>query len=124
MHMKANLLDGVGGVGAGERQVLKGSVETPELSQISNRRPRSGGGLGLRVHGRGDRLAVHHASTMKDVESELVLSEEESICLMLYEDLQTITPGDHVPDREIIHRKVKRVKLHRTPIVSSKAVNK
>jgi hypothetical protein len=42
--------------------------------------------LGLHVHGRRDRIAVHHASVLKDVESELALSEEESICLMLYED--------------------------------------
>jgi hypothetical protein len=32
--------------------------------------------------------AVHHANALKDVESELALSEEVSICLMLYEDLQ------------------------------------
>jgi hypothetical protein len=42
--------------------------------------------LGLHVHGRRDRIAVHHASVLKDVENELALSEEESICLMLYED--------------------------------------
>jgi hypothetical protein len=38
----------------------------------------------LCVHGRRDRLVVHHASSLKDVKSELALSEEESICLMLY----------------------------------------
>jgi hypothetical protein len=43
MHMKANLLDGVGDVGAGERQVLEGPGKAPELSWISNRRPESGG---------------------------------------------------------------------------------
>jgi hypothetical protein len=30
---------------------------------------------------------------------------------------------DHVPGRKILHRKAKRVKLHRTLIVSSKAMN-
>jgi hypothetical protein len=68
---------------AGERQ---GPGDAPELSRISNKRPRSGGNLGLRVHGRQDRLAVHHASAFKNVESETTLSEEESIFLMLYED--------------------------------------
>jgi hypothetical protein len=86
MHMKANLLDDVGDVGAGEHLVLEGPDESPELSRISNRRSGSGGDLGLCVHGHQDRLTVQHASVLKDVESELVLSEEESICLMLYGD--------------------------------------
>jgi hypothetical protein len=84
--MKANLLDDVGDVEAGEHLVLEGLGETPELSQISNRRSRSGRDLGLCVHGRQDRPAVQHASVLKDVESELVLSDEESICLILYGD--------------------------------------
>jgi hypothetical protein len=76
MHMKANLLDSVGDVEAGECQLLEGPGETPELSQISNRKPKSSGDLGLRVHGCRDRLVVHHASALKDVESQLALSEE------------------------------------------------
>jgi hypothetical protein len=90
MHMKTNLLDSVDEVEAGERQVLEGLGEAPELSQISNRRPRSGGDFDLHVYGRQDQLVVHHASTLKDIESELVLSEEESIRLMLYGDPQKI----------------------------------
>jgi hypothetical protein len=86
MHMKTNQLGGIGDTGAGERQVLEGPGEAPELTRISNKMPESGGDLGLRVHRRRDRLAVHHASALKDNESKLVLSEEESIGLMLYED--------------------------------------
>jgi hypothetical protein len=86
MHMEADLLDDGSDVGAGERQVLEGSNKAPELSQISKRRPESGGDLGMRVHGHRDQLAVHHVSALKDVESELALNEEGSICLMLYED--------------------------------------
>jgi hypothetical protein len=51
MHMKSNLLDDVGDVGAGKRQVLESPDEAPKLSRISNRRPRSGRDLGLCVHG-------------------------------------------------------------------------
>jgi hypothetical protein len=51
MHMKANLLDDVGDVGAGEHQVLESPAEAPELSWISNRRPKSSGDLGLCAHG-------------------------------------------------------------------------
>jgi hypothetical protein len=86
MHMKANLLDDIGDVGVGERQVLEGLDESPELSRISNRRPKSDKDLGLRVHGRRDRLAVYHASALKDIESELALSVEESISMMMYRD--------------------------------------
>jgi hypothetical protein len=98
MHMKANLLDGVGDVGVGECQVLEGPGEAPKLSQVSNRRPGSGGDLGLRVNECRDWLAVHHASTLKDIESELALSEEESIYLMLYGD-----PNKMVKRAEVLH---------------------
>jgi hypothetical protein len=98
MHMEADLLDDVSVVGAGERQVLKGPGETLELSRISNRRPGSGGDLGLRVQRRRDRLAVHHTSALKDVESELALSEEEFIDLMLYGDPQKV-----VKRAEVLH---------------------
>jgi hypothetical protein len=50
MHVEANLLDDVGDVGAGERQVLEGPIEAPEVSRISNRRPGLGRDLDLRVH--------------------------------------------------------------------------
>jgi hypothetical protein len=98
VHMKENLLYDIGDVGAGERQVLEGPDEALELSQIRNRRPGSGEDLGLRVHGHQDRLVGHHASTLKDVESELTLSEEESICLMLYRD-----PQKMVKRAEVLH---------------------
>jgi hypothetical protein len=71
VHMKANLLYNIGDVEAGECQVLESPSEAPKLSRISNRRPRSDKDLGLRVHGRRDQLVVHHASVLKDVESEL-----------------------------------------------------
>jgi hypothetical protein len=50
MHMKTNLLDDIGNVWVGERKVLEGPSEAPELSWISNRRIRSGRDLGLHVH--------------------------------------------------------------------------
>jgi hypothetical protein len=82
----------------GECQVLEGLDEAPELSRINNRRPESGGDLGLRVHEHRDRLVVHHASALKDIESKLALSEEESICLMLYGDPQKV-----VKRAEVLH---------------------
>jgi hypothetical protein len=64
MHMEPDLLDGVGDVKAGERQVLEGPSEAPELSWISNRRPGSSIDLGLCVHGCRGQLKVHPASTL------------------------------------------------------------
>jgi hypothetical protein len=72
----------------------------PELSWISNRRSKCGGDLGLGVRGHRDWLVVHRASVFKDVESELMLSEEESICLMLYGD-----PQKMLKRAEVLHGK-------------------
>jgi hypothetical protein len=58
----------------------------------------SGEDLGLHVHERRDQLVVHHASMLKDIESELALSEEESIYLMLY-----IDPHKMVKSVEVLH---------------------
>jgi hypothetical protein len=90
MHMKANLLDGIGDVGAGERQVLESPGEAPKLSRISSKMPGSGRDHSLHVHVCRDWLAVHHVSALKDVERELALSEKESTCLMQYRDPQNI----------------------------------
>jgi hypothetical protein len=51
MHMEADLLDVVVDVGVGKLQVLEGPGEALELTQINNMRPRSGGDLGMHVHG-------------------------------------------------------------------------
>jgi hypothetical protein len=82
MHVKADLLDGVGNVGTGERQVLEGPGEAPKVSRISNKRPGLSGELGLHVHRCRNRFAVHHASSLKNIESKLTLSEEEPVSLM------------------------------------------
>jgi hypothetical protein len=100
MHMEAYLLDGVGDVRASERRVLEGLSDAPELSWISKRRPRSGRDVGMRVNGRRGWLAVHHANTLKGVESELALSEEVSISLTLYREPQKI-----VKRVEVLHGK-------------------
>jgi hypothetical protein len=86
MHVEADLLDDIGEVRAGERQVLEGSGEAPEVSQISSRRLGLNGNLGMCVHRRRNWLAVHHASVLKNIESKRTLSEEELVRLMLYGD--------------------------------------
>jgi hypothetical protein len=48
--VEADLLDGVGEVGACKRQLLEGPSEAPDVSRINNRRPGLGEDLGLHVH--------------------------------------------------------------------------
>jgi hypothetical protein len=56
-------------------------------------RPGLGGDLGLCVHRRQNHLAVHHASSLKNIESKLTLSDEEPVHLMLYGDSQKMMEG-------------------------------
>jgi hypothetical protein len=96
VHVEADLLDGVGDVRVGECQVLEGPNEAPKLSRINNWRLRLGGELGLCVHWRRNRLAVHHGSSLKNIKSKLMLSEEEPIRLMLYGDSQKMMEGSEL----------------------------
>jgi hypothetical protein len=43
-------------------------------------------------------FAVHHASSLKNIESKLTLNEEEHVCLMLYRDSQKM-----MEESEILH---------------------
>jgi hypothetical protein len=67
---------------------LEGPSEAPELSQISNMRLGLSGDLG-----RQNRLAVHHANTLKDIKRKLALREEKLVHLMLYGDHQNVMEG-------------------------------
>jgi hypothetical protein len=96
--VEANLLDGIGDVGAGERQVLEGPSKAPEVSRISNRSPGLDEYLNMCVHRCRNWLVVHHASSLKNIESKLMLSEEESVHLMVYGDSKKI-----MEESEVLH---------------------
>jgi hypothetical protein len=100
--VEADRLDGVGDVRAGERQVLKGPGEAPEVSQISSRRPGLNRDFGLCVHRRRNQLVVHHASSLKNIESKLTMSEEEPVHPMLYEDSQKMTERPEILHGEFL----------------------
>jgi hypothetical protein len=87
-----------GNVRAGERQVQEGPDKAPKVSRISNMRPGLDGDLGLCVHRRKNHIAVHHASSLKNIERKLILSDEEPVHLMLYGDSQKMMEG-----LEILH---------------------
>jgi hypothetical protein len=83
MHVEIDLLDGIGDVGVGERQVLEDLSQAPKLSRINNRSSKLGGDLDLCVHRHQNWLAVHHASSLKNIKSKHTMSEEEPVRLML-----------------------------------------
>jgi hypothetical protein len=60
------------------------------VSQISNMRSGLDEDLCLHAHRRRNRLAVHHASSLKNIESKLTLSEEEPVCLILMKGLEIL----------------------------------
>jgi hypothetical protein len=57
------------------------------------REPRLDRDLGLCVHRCRNQLAVHHTSSLKNIESKLTLSEEEIIHVMLYRNPPKMMEG-------------------------------
>jgi hypothetical protein len=72
------------------------------VSRVSNRRTDLSRDLGLRVHWSRNWLAVHHTSSLKNIESKLTLSEEESASLMLYGDPQEMMEGPEILHSEFL----------------------
>jgi hypothetical protein len=52
--------------------------------------------IGLHVHRCQNWLAIHHASSLKNIESKLMLSEEETARLMLYGDSKKMMEGPEI----------------------------
>jgi hypothetical protein len=82
--------------GGGEHQVLEGPDDSTKVGQINNRRPGHNEDLDLHVHQCRNRLAFHHASSLKNVKSKRMLSEEEFVSLMLYGDSQEMMEGSDI----------------------------
>lgn len=79
--MKADLLDSIGDVRAGEGQVLKGASQTPGVRSICSREEITftSGQLGVGVNRCLTGLAVSHSCTVQDLYHELVLREQHTI---------------------------------------------
>jgi hypothetical protein len=87
VHVEAHLLDGVGDVGPGEDEVLKGPGNTPVAGWIGDRGA-GGGEFALRIHRGRAWLAVSHARAFKDVDGALSLVEEQALGTTLDGDPQ------------------------------------
>jgi hypothetical protein len=81
--MQADLLNGIGYVRPGERQVLKGTSQTAISRGISNRRVRFCRNFSTSINGGGARIAVAHAMAAKDVQDVLPLREEHGVLVAL-----------------------------------------
>jgi hypothetical protein len=77
MHIKVDLLNGVGDVGPGEGQILKSTDKAPVGGGFTDRSAFASE-LGLRVDQGHTRLVIDHASSFKDVQSVLSLLDEEA----------------------------------------------
>jgi hypothetical protein len=72
MHVQADLLNNIGDVWSGERQVLEGIHQAPIGGWISNGSATSAE-LGLCVDGSGARFALPHTCTLEDIKDVLSL---------------------------------------------------
>jgi hypothetical protein len=89
VHVEAHLLDGVGDVGPGEEEVLKGLGNTPVAGWIGDRGT-GGEEFALRIHRSRTGLAFSHASAFKDVDCVLPLVEEHALGTALDGDPQEV----------------------------------
>jgi hypothetical protein len=84
MHMETDLLNGIGNVRMGERQVLKSTGQTPELSSILNYWTRAGRQLGLKINGCRAGFTTGHTRTVNDIQSISTLLKKKTIRSALY----------------------------------------
>lgn len=75
MHVQADLLNGIGNVRAGERQILE-STSNAAVGRRVNDMGTSSSKLGRSVHGHQGRVARAHASTLENLESVPSLGKE------------------------------------------------
>jgi hypothetical protein len=83
MHVKADLLNSVRNVWAGERQVLESSSKAAEVCSIRHRGPVSCNNLRIGVNWSGAWLALCHACTVENVQHVLSLRKEKTITTAL-----------------------------------------
>jgi hypothetical protein len=77
MHVQADLMNGIGDVRAGERQILESTHQAPISGWISDGGT-SSTKLGLCVNQSGACIALSHSCTVEDIEDVLPLREEHA----------------------------------------------
>jgi hypothetical protein len=97
MHVKAQLLDRVGNIRAGEGDVL----ESPDQATVGSQIVDAGGGACQKRPWPGASLTIVHANALKDIPSVLELVKEEVVWPLLYWDTEEV-----VKRVEVLHRKL------------------
>src|SRR5690349_7195338 len=78
MHVKTNLLNSIGNIWPSEGQILQSTGKTAVIRSIRNRRSITGK-LRISINWCGTRVAVSHASTVKNLQHILSLRKEKAI---------------------------------------------
>lgn len=100
MHVQADLLDGVGELGAGDGEVLQASSDASVGGRVVHTTAISRGQLGLGVNGRRGRTAGFHAGAIDKLFRVLFLAQEEAGRRACHANAE-----EEVEIAEVLHRK-------------------
>ena len=101
MHVKTDLMNGIGEIRPGEGQVLQSARQTPVGSRISHRITQISRQLRLSVDKSGAGLAISHPSPLQNIECVLPLVKEKTRRARLNSDAQEV-----VELTQILHSKL------------------
>jgi hypothetical protein len=101
VHMKAQLLNGVGDVGPGEGEVLERACQAPVRRRVGDREPVVLRELRLSINRRGAGLIVKHASPLQNVDGVLTLVQEETLGPAFSSDAEEVLERP-----QVLHRKL------------------
>lgn len=87
MHVKTNLLNGIGNIRTGESEILEGPSYAAIMDRVRYGGPISGE-LGVSIHRGAARLALTHTSTVKNIQHILSLGEEQTVISAVNSDTQ------------------------------------
>ena len=90
MHVKADLLNCICNVRAGEGEILKSTCDTPEVSGVCDWWTIISSKFGTRVDGSAAWLALGHGGAVQNVQSVLPLSDKHPGLMALNTDAQEV----------------------------------
>ena len=93
MHVETNLLNSISNIWMSEGQVLQSSSKTAKVSRIRHGNTTICRELGICINRRGTRLAVRHASSLKDLHDVLMLRQQKTRTRTLH--MHTQNAGAH-----------------------------
>ena len=105
MHVKTDLLNGIGEIRPGESEVLQSASQTPVGSRISHRITQISRQLRLSVDRSGAGLAISHPSPLQNIECILSLVKEKARRARLNSDAQEVVELTKILQSELLLRR-------------------